>query len=219
MKKIIIIVCLAITATGMYAQSAKFHDAMSKSLTEMDTCKTDAQFMAVANKFERIALAEKNQWLPYYYAALARTTATFMTNDKNTIDATLDVAQKFANAADSLEPKNSEITLLKSMILLGRISVDPMTRGMQFGMQSAMLNQTAMQLDPSNPRTYLIMGQSLFYTPEQFGGGKAKACPQIMTAIEKYKTFTPASDLHPNWGKEMAEEMMKQCGDMPEKKD
>ncbi|MBC8047874.1 MAG: hypothetical protein H7Y00_13835, partial [Fimbriimonadaceae bacterium] len=184
--KIIITVFIAITSMTVFAQSAKFNDAMTKAITEMDSAKTAEQFLAVANKFERIALAEKNQWLPYYYSALSRTTATFISQNTSEIDAILDVAQKHINVADSLMPNNSEIVLMKGMILGGRIMVDPMSRGMQFGMQSSMLTSQAMTLDPNNPRSYLMMGQSLFYTPEQFGGGKEKGCVQLQIAKEKF---------------------------------
>jgi hypothetical protein len=211
MKKLLITLAAVAMYLSAFAQSPKFTDAMNKTLAEMDTAETAEELLSVANKFERIALAEKNQWLPFYYAALCRTFTVYMTQDVSKIDPMLDVAQKHANLADSLQPNNSEIVLLKSMILGGRIMVDPMSRGMQYGMQSGMLNTQAMTLDPENPRPYFVMGQALFYTPEQFGGGKDKGCAQLMKAKEKYATFTPASPLHPDWGKEQLEQALSLC--------
>ena len=124
MKKLLFILTLALTTSTVFAQSAKYNDAMTKTLAEMDTLKSGDQFMALANKFERIALAEKNMWLPYYYSALARCTAVFIYNDNAKTDAILDVAEKHAKIADSLQPKNSEILVLRSMVLGGRIMVD-----------------------------------------------------------------------------------------------
>lgn len=211
MKKTLLSALIILMVTGVQAQSAKFHDGMKKALTLMDSAKTGDDFMSVANSFERIAMAEKNQWLPYYYSALARTTAIFIYNDVTRNDAILDVAQVHAMQADSLSPNNSEIMVLRSMILGGRIMVDPMSRGQMYGMQSMMLLQQAMTVDPSNPRSYYIMGQSLFYTPPQFGGGKEPGCKMFATSLEKYKTFVPASDLHPNWGLDQVNQMMTQC--------
>ena len=54
---------------------------------------TVEQLMAVSNRFERIALAEKDQWLPYYYAAYARSIAGFITTDKSKVDEVLDGAK------------------------------------------------------------------------------------------------------------------------------
>ena len=211
MKKILPLFFICIASLTSFAQSPKFNDAMSKALKEMDTVKTAEQFLSVSNKFERIALAEKNQWLPFYYAALARVTSQFIIEDHSKTDEVLDVAQKHANTADSLSPNNSEIMVLKSMILGGRIMVDPMTRGQLYGMQSMMLINQAMQTDPNNPRAYFVMGQSLFYTPVQFGGGKDPGCKMMQTAKEKYAIFKPASPLHPNWGEEELDQQLKQC--------
>ena len=211
MKKLLSTLFIATIAVSGFAQSAKYADAMTKALAEFDTISTGDQFMAVANKFERIAMAEKNQWQPYYYSGLARATAVFVYNDNAKTDAILDVAEAHAAKADSLSPSNSEIYVLKSMILGGRIMVDPMTRGQSYGMQSMMLINKAMSLDPNNPRAYFIMGQSLFYTPEQFGGGKTPGCSMMKTAKEKYATFKPAHQFDPNWGEEQVDEMLKQC--------
>lgn len=211
MKKILLVTLVALTSIGSQAQTAKFHDGMKKALTLMDSAKTGDDFMNVANSFERIAMAEKNQWLPYYYSALARTTALFIYNDVTRNDAVLDVAEKHAMKADSLSPNNSEIFVLRSMILGGRIMVDPMSRGQMYGMQSMMLLQQAMTADPNNPRSYYIMGQSLFYTPPQFGGGKEPGCKMFETALQKYSIFVPQSDLHPNWGLDQVNQMLSQC--------
>ncbi len=212
MKKIIFLFTLTlITTTISFAQTSKFNDAMRKTLNEMDTLNSADEFMAIANKFERVALAEKTQWLPYYYSALARCTAVFMYNDNSKTDAILDVAEKHAKTADSLMPNNSEIFVLKSMVLGGRIMVDPMTRGQQYGMQSMMMMNQAMTLDLNNPRSYYIMGQSLFYTPPQFGGGQDKGCAMIATSKEKFAIFKPASDIHPNWGEDQVNEALLLC--------
>ncbi|MFZ1633019.1 MAG: hypothetical protein WBP43_04470 [Chitinophagales bacterium] len=211
MKNLFTIICFMSITVASQAQSAKFNDAMTKALAEMDTLKTGDQFMAMSNKFERIALAEKNQWLPYYYAALSRVTATYIYNEPAKNDVILDVAEKYINVADSLMPNNSEIYVVKSMILGGRIMVDPMTRGQMYGMQSMMHLSKAMTLDPENPRSYYVMGLSLFYTPPQFGGGQDKGCEMLNTAKAKYATFKPASDLHPSWGEDQVDETLKQC--------
>lgn len=212
MKNLLTIICFMSIGVTAFGQSPKFNDAMTKALADLDTCKTGDAFVAMANKFDRIAMAEKNQWLPFYYSGLARATAIYVYNDASKIDAILDIAEKSAATADLLMPENSEIYVLKSMILGGRIMVDPMTRGQMYGMQSMMMMSKAMTLDANNPRAYYLMGQSLLYTPPQFGGGADKACPLLQTSKEKYAIFVPASALHPNWGADQVEEALKQCG-------
>ena len=71
--------------------------------------------------------------------------------------------------------------------------------------------QNAMQLDPANPRPYFLKGQGLKYTPEQFGGGCKTAMEQLQTAIDKYATFKPASEIAPDWGKQRTEKLLNEC--------
>ena len=92
-----------------------------------------------------------------------------------------------------------------------KLSVDPMVRGQELGMQSGMLTATAMKLDPENPRPYMLKGMGAMYTPEQFGGGKEKALPILEAAMEKYKAFKPASSIMPTWGEEQAAKALAEC--------
>ena len=103
---------------------------------------------------------------------------------------------------------------MKSFINSMKISVDPMTRGQKLGMQSAMLNARAMELDKDNPRAYLLKGSGLMYTPAQYGGGKDKALPVLEEAVAKFKSFKPKSSIMPHWGEARAISMLEQCKKM-----
>ena len=211
MRRIAILSILGFLTLSASAQSDKYIGTMEQTISNIGQAETVEQMMALSNKFERIALAEKSEWLPYYYASFTRCLAGYMMQDKSGVDAMMDVAQTHIDLADSLEPGNSEISLLKAMVLTGRMMVDPMSRGMQYGMQSSMLNQTAISQDPGNPRAYYLMGQGLFYTPPEFGGGQDKGCAMIAQALEHYATFEPASSIHPDWGQKQAEEIYANC--------
>jgi hypothetical protein len=58
-------------ATAAMAQSAEYQDAMTKQTADLDSSSTFTPdgLQQKSNTFERIADAEKTQWLPYYYAA------------------------------------------------------------------------------------------------------------------------------------------------------
>jgi hypothetical protein len=71
-----------------------------------------------------------------------------------------------------------------------------------------------MELDTLNPRPEYLMGISLFYTPEQFGGGPTKAKPLLEKSLEKFTRFTPDNQLMPDWGREMLEQLLKQINEM-----
>ena len=195
-----------------FAQSEKYMAAMKNNIAAIDTSfKNPQNLLSLANNFERIATAEKNQWLPYYYAALCQVNYTYMEQDKSKVDAIADKATSLINKADSLQPENSEISCIKSMIASSHMMVNPMQRFMEYGQLSATELDNAMKQDPSNPRPYYLKGQGLKYTPEQFGGGCKTAAPLLQTAMNKFTAFKPASDLVPNWGMKRTEMLLNEC--------
>ena len=212
MKKIILLVSVTILSITGFAQNEKYIGAMKKNITMIDSAysKPDA-FLSLANTFERIGAAEKNQWLPFYYAAYCRVNFGFMQKDPAGNDAIADKASELINKADSLQPANSEISSVKSMIATLRLMVNPMQRFMEYGPLSDEWLEKSKDQDSANPRPYLLKGQGLKFTPEQFGGGCKTAAEQLATAVEKFATFKPATEINPNWGKTYAETLLKGC--------
>lgn len=212
MKKIILFYIISIFSLATMAQSEKYVGAMKKNITLLDSAfaKPD-NFLSLANTFERIGTTEKTEWLPYYYAAYCRVNYAFMQKDPSGNDPIAEIAKTLINTADSLKPNNSEISCLKSMIASMQMLVNPQQRYMQYGATSQNELQKAMQQDPSNPRPYMLKGQSLKYTPEQFGGGCKKAMPQLEIAMEKFTSFKPVSEIYPSWGKSFTDAIVKEC--------
>jgi len=212
MRSLFLCAFMVIGTTIASAQDAKFQSAMKNNIAALDTSFRNSQnLLSVANNFERIAMAEKTQWLPYYYAAYALVNYGFMSTDKSKTDQFADRAELLAMKADSLSRNNSEISCLKSMIASVRLMVNPMERFMEYGPISGAELEKAIAQDPSNPRPYLLKGQSLKYTPEQFGGGCKKASEQLNIAKEKFENFKPASDLAPDWGKQYNLQLLAEC--------
>jgi hypothetical protein len=190
------------------AQSDKYVAAMEKTLHLFDSAKTTADLLSVANTFERIGEAEKTQWLPYYYAGLALSTAGW--NDpKMDKDANSTRINTLCDKAEALD-KNSEIYVLRNMSATQQMMVDPQTRWQTYGMQAGKDLEIATQLNPDNPRIYYLKGESIMNTPAAFGGGKDKAKPMFEKAIALYKVDKP-KPLWPNWGRERAEEELAKC--------
>jgi len=207
------ILAIAFAINSSAQPDSKYSDAMKRNISVLDTATLALTLQTVANNFERIATAEKTQWLPYYYAGYAIARTAYVTENKDKIDAMLDKADAMLNMADSLSPNNSEIYVAKSMAASARIEVNPMARGAQYGPAAGMLVDQAIKLDPNNPRAYLQKGTGVFYTPAAFGGGKDKAKTILETASQKFEKFKPADDLAPNWGKEWCKRMLEQCSE------
>lgn len=194
MKKYLVLL-LFITTSGFAQENKKFEKAMEKNLTLLKDAKTGDDYTNAANAFERIAKAETKEWLPSYYEAFALILSANDVSDAAKKDAVLDKAMEVAKAAEAISPDNSEIVTLQSWITSMKISVDPMNRGQKLGMEASVLTSRAIELDPENPRPYLLQGTGLFYTPEQFGGGKDKAQKVLEKAVEKFNSFKPKNKL------------------------
>jgi hypothetical protein len=216
MKKVIFLTLgLMMAATG-FAQSDKYVKAMETKVAVLDTTRNPETLKEIGNAFERIGDAEKTQWLPYYYAALAHVNAGYsLTGGKMggmaaTLDPVADKAEQLIAKAEALSKDNSEIFVVRKMIATLRMMGDPMTRYMQYGPQAQQALETARKLNPENPRVYLLEGQDKFFTPEQFGGSKTEAKALLQEALKKYETYKPASTLEPRWGKNVTEYFLSQ---------
>lgn len=203
MKKSILIAVMFFFSAALFAQSEKYVKAMENLVPAVDTTHSPEKLTELANSFERIANAEKTQWLPFYYAALCQVNIAnmlFQTQQLDKIDAILDKAEPMMNKAEELEKDNSEIMCLKKMFNTGRMMADPMNRYMTYGSAASEALEIAKNLNPDNPRVYLLQGIDKYYTPEQYGGSKIEGKELFNEAAKKFETFKPASSIHPSWG-------------------
>src|SRR6476620_1460178 len=162
-----IIAAIALLATvSVNAQSDKYEDAMKKNLSMFDSAKTTLDYQNLSSGYERIGDAEKTQWLPYYYAGLALTTAGW--SDANLDkDANAEKVKSLCDKAEALTTDNgdkSEILSLRNMAATQQMMVDPQTRWQNYGAEAGTDLQKAMELNPNNPRLYYLQGMSLFNT-------------------------------------------------------
>lgn len=218
MKKIFLTFLLFTGSIVLFAQSEKYKSAMKDKIAVLDTTRDVAGLKDISASFERIGDAEKTQWLPYYYAALAQVNAGNFIYASNmsdpaqlkNLDVLADKADQMITKAEALSKDNSEIYAVKKMIASLRMMVDPMNRYMTYGEKAQQALTTAKTLNPENPRIYLLEGEDKFYTPEQYGGSKTEAKKMFEEALKKFESFKPASDIDPNWGRSTAQYFLSQ---------
>lgn len=204
MKALLIGAVALLCSVAASAQTSdKFTRAMEALVPAVDTTTSIDGLTEMANSFERIANAEKTQWLPYYYAALCyinKANMLYTTQQLEMIDPLMDKAEPLLNKAEELEKNNADIFCLKKMFNTGKMMADPMNRFMTFGAAAAEALETAKSINPENPRVYLLEGIDKYYTPEQWGGSKTEAKKLFEEAKKKFETYKPASSIHPSWG-------------------
>ncbi|MFZ6025605.1 MAG: hypothetical protein ACOYVG_14235 [Bacteroidota bacterium] len=207
MKQIIII--LAMLFAGQLLAQTKYESGMQKGLEQFAAVKSVEDMTAASAFFERIADAEKDKWLPYYYAAYANHLTGWM-NPKADKDKVAEKSKDLLGKAETLE-RNAETFCMRQMIAIQQMTVDPMSRWQTYGTEASKALDEAKKIDAANPRIYLLSGQTLMNTPEAFGGGKAVAKKLFEKAVELYGNFKPASPMHPAWGKEEAAKLLAAC--------
>ena len=218
MKKFMLSITFLACSIALFAQSEKYKTAMKDKIAALDTTREVTSLKDLSASFERIGDAEKAQWQPYYYAALAQVNAGnfhYVANMSNpaelkNLDELADKADQMITKAEALSKDNSEIYAVKKMTASIRMMVDPMNRYMTYGAKAQEAMEMAKKLNPANPRIYLLEGQDKYFTPEQYGGSKTETKKLFEEALKRYDSFKPATDLDPNWGKTTAQYFLSQ---------
>ena len=204
--KHLIVLLLATVSISVTAQTA-YEKGMQKSLGLWSEGKsTEAVAM-----FERIAGAEKDNWLPNYYVALVSTTTAFNIKDKTQVDALLKKAQTALDVELEKQPNHPELLVMQAMIHTAWIAFEPMTNGMKLSGTVMEIYGKAESIAPENPRvvygkTEFEMGSARF-----FGTDIKPLCAKAEKAVELFATFKPESAFHPNWGLDRAQSMVAAC--------
>jgi hypothetical protein len=188
----------------------KFEGAMEKGMLQFKEAKSPEEMLATSAFFERVADAEKDKWLPYYYAAQTQILAAWM-NPNSDKDKVAEKANSLILKAELISANNSEIYCLKQMTAVLQLTVDAMSRWQSYGAIASEAIAKAKAADASNPRPYVLEGQYLMNVPEAFGGGKAVAKKILEKSLTLFENFKPASAFHPNWGKEQATTALAAC--------
>ena len=206
MKKLLFGICIFI---GMNASSqTAYEKAMSEKIALVENHKTADEFTALANDFKRIGDKEKTQWLPYYYAAFSTIQKGRMAMREGKLrdlDPIATEAQKFLDFAMDLSKDNAENLILQKMIHGLKMMVNPQERFMSEGMLAADALSKAEKIDAENPRITLMKAEDTYFTPEQFGGSRARGLELFQKSLDQFKVYKTKSALDPNWGKGEAE--------------
>lgn len=207
MKKVLFVIVFLSGHIMLNAQSDKYQKAMQQNVIAIDTTRSMDGWRELANNFQRIADAEKTQWLPYYYAAMSHVMMGYslangqMGGFADKTDPEADQAEQLLNKAEALSKDNSEIYCIRKMIASLRLMADPMNRYQDQLPLAAQCLEKAKALDATNPRPLVLEAQDKYFTPEQYGGSKTEAKVLFEEALKKYETFKPESSIHPQWGK------------------
>lgn len=205
MKTNLIILAISLFSISVSGQEDSYTSAMKSTLLQMDQATGAEHYLNCANRFERIASAEKSKWMPYYYASHCLALMSFEESNGEQRDKILDRAQDLLDQSMELnsdESVKSELQVLQAFIYPSRIMVDPMGRGLIYFEKMFTSLETARSLNPENPRSYFLEGSYKLNIPAEMGGGAEAARPILEQALTLYASFSSSDPLWPTWGEE-----------------
>ena len=205
MKKVMIIALILIN-TAVLAQD-QYTIEMQKAFKLLG----EGQIAEASNLFERITTAEPDNWLPAYYVSQVNTVASFGEKDKGKLTQQLEKAQEFVDLALAVSPDNPEILVQQALVHTAWVAFDGATYGMTLSGKVEALYAKALQLAPENPRVVLSKAEWDMGSAKFFGQDTAPYCKDVERSMELFANFKAASSFHPNWGKERAEQIVKDC--------
>ncbi|MEI8114126.1 MAG: hypothetical protein WCI54_10870 [Bacteroidia bacterium] len=212
MKKIILSLAVVFVSLASMAQKPEYFQTMGETLGQFSTCKDVADFQALGNKFQVIANAEPGEWLPLYYHAECYILMSFVEpSDAVKKDSYLDEAQKSVEKLLTMVPGEAEIYTLQAFYFTGRLVVNPMERGQEFGQLTGQATGKALAIDPTNPRAKMMQLQMNIGSAPFMGVDPKSFCPQAKELLANWDNFKPKSAIHPNWGKDQVEGIVKGC--------
>jgi len=216
MKKTILIIAINILMYGVTHAQETYTQQMQVTVTRLDNANSVQDYQQLATTFERIADAQKTQWLPYYYAALANAKIGWLKQDDP------DNIEPFANKAeeeikkarallDTSKQKQelSEVYCVLSMLNQAKVFINPPTYGPKYGPAANQYMKLAEATNPDNPRMLYLEGWQKFATPKMWGGDKTKAKELLTTSKQKLES-NASSGIEPHWGKKEVEDILKQ---------
>ncbi|TXN35278.1 hypothetical protein FVB32_11875 [Flagellimonas hymeniacidonis] len=195
----------------LFVGALSAQDQYTKGMEKAFQLWQDQKPTEAANLFERIAMAEQDNWLPHYYVAQINTINSFGETDLEKLSKKLDKAKEFIDLAKAVSPDNPEILVQEAMINTAWIAFDGATYGMTLSGKNAQLYQKAMELAPENPRVIFSKAEWDMGSARYFGKDTTPYCQDIERALELFATFKSETPFYPGWGKERAEQVLAQC--------
>ncbi|MEQ8241024.1 MAG: hypothetical protein RIA69_17540 [Cyclobacteriaceae bacterium] len=202
----IILFCIIL---NLQAQDLKFQKAILKGKALIEEANSISKYQEAANYFERISKNEAEEWLPLYYQARAKIIiGNLLAGEEK--EAHYQASLELIDQAEKLN-NNAELIALRGFVHMMRLSADPATLGQSLSPLVFGLFQKAINLEPTNPRALLFMGQMEYGTSQFFGSSTEKACNYINRAIELFDQEAMQLTLKPTWGLESAKFSAEKC--------
>ncbi len=198
----------------LFALNATSQTQYEKGMMKAFDLWSKGKDMEAANLFERISQAEKDNWIPAYYVGYINVLSAFGVKDEAKLKAKLEKAEEFLGIALSIKPNNPEVMIIQALHNTAYIAFDGQKYGMSLSMKNSEILGKALKLAPNNPRVILQKAEWDMGSAKYFGQPTDPYCKDIKRALELAKKENVTTEFAPSWGKDRAEQVLKQsCGE------
>jgi hypothetical protein len=202
-----LIITTALLISSLLTAQTSFEQGMGKSLGLWG----EGKAQEASALMERIAAAEKSNWLPNYYVALINTTEAFNPANKEKVPAMIIKAQDAIDNATLISPNNDEIMVVQAMLYTVILIQDPMTNGVKYTGLVMEQYGKALAINPNNPRAVFSKAEFEIGSAKYWGTDTKPMCAQIEKSIQLFANFKPETPFSPKWGLDRAQEALKGC--------
>lgn len=211
--KTLFIFTLALLVNTLAFANPAYEKAMKQQIEALEAASTQAEYLAVANAFERIAQKETTEWLPLYYASYSYLNVgsvdRSMSLDEK--DKYFAKASEIADKAAEIREDHSEITALKGYITMAKLSADAANRGQSLSPLAMQLFNQSIAQNPENPRALYLLGRMQYGMAQFFGQGTEDACKLVKQSVALFEAQPDEETIYPSWGEASAKAMIKNC--------
>ncbi|MBG7613615.1 hypothetical protein IU405_15275 [Polaribacter sp. BAL334] len=205
MKKVFLFIGL------FFALNATSQSNYEKGMQQAFALWDEGKLTEASQLFERIAAAEKENWLPPFYAAYIEILGSFGIKDETILNAKLTKAQKLLDDATSISENNPEIIITQALLNTAYIAFDGQRYGMTMSGKNSQLYAKALQIAPKNPRVILGNAEWNMGAAKFFGQSTKPFCDEIKRAIEIGKEEKNDIPFYPRFQLKRAEDVLKKC--------
>lgn len=200
-------ITIAFIVCSFLSVNAQYEQGMGKAMQLWGEGKPEEAI----SLFERIASAEKNNWLPNYYVAFINTIGAFNPANKEKAAGMITKAQSALDAATVISPNNDELLVVQAMLYTAILTQDPMNNGMKYSKLAMEEYGKALAINPNNPRAVFSKAEFEIGSAKYWGTDTKPMCAQIEKSIGLFANFKPATPFSPKWGLDRAQEALKNC--------
>jgi len=170
------------------------------------------KILEASNLFEHIAKAEKDNWLPPFYAGYTLVISAFEVEDEATLKLKIEKATEFLNQASSSSPNNPEIMIVKALANTAYINFDGQKYGMTLSGKNEYIYQTALKIASKNPRVILSKAEWDMGSARFFDNSIEPYCKDIKRALDIFQNEEKSEvKFYPDWGEKRARQILDDC--------